>query len=372
MTLREKLWQVSWSFVLLVAAVCGLGFVTLYSAANGHIDPWAARQMMRFVVGLGIMLAVSMVDIRTWMRWSYVLYGIALLLLVAVDLRGSVGMGAQRWIDLGFIQLQPSEIMKITLILALARYFHGASYQDVGRPLYLVPPMIMVFAPVGLVLKQPDLGTAMILTLAGAGIFFLVGVRLWKFAVLLAGAAAIVPVAWKFMREYQRQRIVTFLNPENDPLGAGYHILQSKIALGSGGMFGKGFMLGTQSHLNFLPEKQTDFIFTMLAEEWGLIGGAVLVGLYTLLLVYGYAMSLRCRSQFGRLVGLGLTTTFFLYVFINIAMVMGLVPVVGVPLPLISYGGTAMLTLLFGFGLIMSVHIHRDVHIGRRGAYDDI
>jgi len=230
----------------------------------------------------------------------------------------------------------------------------------------------MVFAPVAFVLKQPDLGTAMMLTLASGAMFFLAGVRLWKFGLLLAAGGAAVPVAWQFMREYQRQRITTFLNPENDPLGAGYHILQSQIALGSGGVFGKGFMLGTQSHLNFLPEKQTDFIFTMLAEEWGMVGGVVLVGLYTLILIYGYALSLRSRNQFGRLLGLGLTTTFFLYVFINVAMVMGLVPVVGVPLPLISYGGTAMLTLLFGFGLILSVYIHRDVIIGRRGASDDV
>ena len=372
MTLREKLWHVSWSFVLLVVVVCSMGFLTLYSAANGNLEPWAVRQMMRFLVGLTVMLAVAMVDIRVWMRWAYTLYVVALVLLMAVEIRGSVGMGAQRWIDLGFIQLQPSEIMKITLVLALARYFHGASYQDVGRPMFLLPPLVMVFAPVGFVLKQPDLGTAMMLTLGSGAMFFLAGVRMWKFAVIIASGVGAVPVAWQFMREYQRQRIITFLNPENDPLGAGYHILQSKIALGSGGMFGKGFMLGTQSHLNFLPEKQTDFIFTMLAEEWGMVGGVLLLGLYTLILVYGYAMSLRSRNQFGRLVGLGLTTTFFLYVFINIAMVMGLVPVVGVPLPLISYGGTAMLTLLFGFGLILSVHIHRDIHIGRRGAADDV
>ncbi|WP_241911680.1 rod shape-determining protein RodA [Telmatospirillum siberiense] len=372
MSLREKLWHVSWSFVLLVTVICSVGFLTLYSAANGNVDPWASRQIVRFLVGLVVMLAVAMVDIRFWMRWAYVLYAVALVLLIAVEIRGSVGMGAQRWIDLGFIQLQPSEIMKITLVLALARYFHGASYQDVGRPVFLIPPLMMVFLPVGLVLKQPDLGTAMMLTLASGAMFFLAGVRVWKFALIISAGLAAIPVAWKFMREYQRQRIITFLNPENDPLGAGYHILQSKIALGSGGLFGKGFMLGTQSHLNFLPEKQTDFIFTMLAEEWGMVGGVVLVALYTLILVYGYAMSLRARSQFARLVGLGLTTTFFLYVFINIAMVMGLVPVVGVPLPLISYGGTAMLTLLFGFGLILSVYIHRDIHIGRRGASDDI
>ena len=372
MSLREKLWHVSWSFVLLIAIVCSIGFMTLYSAANGNIQPWAARQMMHFCAGMTVMLAVAIVDIRSWMRWSYVLYGIALVLLVAVQIKGSVLKGGQRWIDLGFIQLQPSEIMKITLVLALARYFHGASYQEVGRPLFLLPPIFMVLVPVALVFKQPDLGTAMMLAFSAAAMLFLAGVRIWKFALVFAAAGGAAPIAWKFMRDYQKNRILTFLNPENDPLGTGYHILQSKIALGSGGVFGKGFMQGTQSHLNFLPEKQTDFIFTMLAEEWGMVGGIVLVGLYTLILIYGYALSMKSRNHFGRLVGLGLTTTFFLYVFINIAMVMGLVPVVGVPLPLISYGGTAMLTLLFGFGLIMSVYIHRDVHIGRRGASDDV
>jgi rod shape determining protein RodA len=372
MTLREKLWHVSWSFVALITIVCSIGFMTLYSAANGKMNPWASHQMLHFAAGMTVMLTVAVVDIRSWMRWSYVLYAIALVLLIAVQIKGSVLKGGQRWIDLGFIQLQPSEIMKITLVLALARYFHGASYQEVGRPWFLLPPVFMVLVPVWLVFKQPDLGTAMMLAFASAGLLFLAGVRIWKFAIVFAVVGAAAPVAWKFMRDYQKNRILTFLNPESDPLGTGYHILQSKIALGSGGVFGKGFLQGTQSHLDFLPEKQTDFIFTMLAEEWGLVGGIVLLGLYTLILVYGYALSMKSRNHFGRLVGLGLTTTFFFYVFINIAMVMGLVPVVGVPLPLISYGGTAMLTLLFGFGLIMSVYIHRDAHIGRRGASDDV
>ncbi|HEY1722871.1 MAG TPA: rod shape-determining protein RodA [Magnetospirillaceae bacterium] len=367
MRLGEKFWHVSWSFVLLIALVCGIGFLTLYSAANGSIEPWAIRQMFRFAVGVAVMLGVAMVDIRAWMRWSYVLYGVALVLLVGVQLHGSSSLGAQRWIDLGFIQLQPSEIMKITMVLALARYFHGSTPQDTGRPLFLIIPLLLVLLPAGLVLKQPDMGTAMMLVLAGGALFFLAGVRTWMFAVVIALGGAAVPVVWKFMRDYQKQRILTFLDPESDPLGSGYHIMQSKIALGSGGLFGKGFMLGTQSHLNFLPEKQTDFIFTQMAEEWGMVGGVALLSLYTLIIIWGYALSLRCRTQFGRLMGLGLTTTFFLYVFINIAMVMGLVPVVGVPLPLISYGGTAMLTLLFGFGLILSAYIHRDVPIGRHG-----
>ncbi|MBF0305161.1 MAG: rod shape-determining protein RodA [Alphaproteobacteria bacterium] len=370
MLLREKLWHVSWSFILLLSMVAGIGFLMLVSAANGNADPWASRQMVRFAVGLGVMLVVALVDIRIWMRHAYALYVIAAILLVLVEVRGTIGMGAQRWIDLGFIQLQPSEVMKISLVLALARYFHGANLQEVGRPVFLIVPLLMVLAPAVLVLKQPDLGTAMMLILSSGGIFWLAGVRLWKFALVFSASVAAIPVAWNFLREYQKQRVLTFLNPENDPLGSGYHIMQSKIALGSGGLFGKGFMLGTQSHLNFLPEKQTDFIFTMLAEELGMVGGLALLALYTLVLIYGFAIAFRSRSQFGRLVALGVTTTFFLYVFINIAMVMGLIPVVGVPLPLISYGGTAMLTLMFGFGLVMSVYVHRDVQIGRRGAWD--
>ena len=371
MSLRDKFWQINWTYILLISVVCALGFLTLYSAANGDINMWASSQMARFAAGLVVMVMVSLVDLRFWMRHAYTLYVVAALLLVAVDLHGKGAMGAQRWFQLGPVKLQPSEIMKIALVLALARYFHGASLQEVGRPLFLVPPMIMVFAPAILVLKQPDLGTAMMLVMSSAVMFFLAGVRLWKFALVLAGGLGAIPVAWQFLREYQRQRVITFLNPENDPLGSGYHIMQSKIALGSGGLFGKGYMMGTQSRLNFLPEKQTDFIFTMFAEEWGMMGGLVLLGLYALLLAFGYAIAIRCRSQFGRLVAHGITTTFFLYVFINIAMVMGLVPVVGVPLPLISYGGTAMLSLLFGWGLVMSAYIHRDVPTSRRGMGED-
>jgi rod shape determining protein RodA len=371
MTWREKVWQINWSLLALIAAVAGIGLLTLYSAAQGNMQPWAAKQALRFILGIAILLTVALVDIRLWMRHAYSLYVLAMVLLVAVQVRGTIGMGAQRWIDLGFIQIQPSEIMKIALVLSLARYFHGATLQEVGRPLVLIPPLLMVLAPVGLVMKQPDLGTAMMLLMSSGAIFFMAGVRMWKFITLIGGGLAVVPVAWNFLHDYQRKRLVIFLNPDEDPLGAGYHITQSKIALGSGGVFGKGFLHGTQSRLDFLPEKQTDFIFTMFAEEWGMMGGLVLLTLYVLLVAYGYAIALRCRSHFGRLVALGITTTFFLYFFINTAMVMGLVPVVGVPLPLISYGGTAMLSLLFGFGLLMSAYIHRDVPIGRRGAHED-
>ncbi len=372
MTVVQKIGQISWVLVTLICLVAGIGFAMLFSAADGSFEPWAQRQMIRFCIGLWALFTIALVDIRLWLRWAYVIYAVSVVLLVGVDVMGTIGMGAQRWIDLGVFQLQPSELTKISLVLALARYFHGLTVEDVRRPTVLLPPLAMVALPVALVLKQPDLGTA-VLMLAGAGaIFFLAGVRLWKFALVIAAAAGAVPLAWNFLRDYQKERILTFLDPESDPLGAGYHILQSKIALGSGGTFGKGFMQGTQSHLSFLPERQTDFIFTMLAEEFGMVGGLAMLGLYTLLLGYGMAIALRCRNHFGRLLAMGVTTTLFLYVVINVAMVTGLIPVVGVPLPLISYGGTAMLTLLFGFGLLLGVYVHRDMVIGRRGAEEEI
>ncbi len=367
LSLAEKVWNINWGLVLLLSLLASVGFAMLYSAANGHWDPWAGKQIIRYVVAVVLMLGVAMVDIRTWFRAAYVIYAIAFLLLIAVEVRGAIGMGAQRWIDLGVIQLQPSELMKIAVVLALARYFHGVAVEDIGRPMLLILPAIGVLLPAGLVLKQPDLGTAMMLVIGGGMIFFLAGVRAWQFGVVIAGAAAVMPFAWHHLRDYQKNRLLTFLDPENDPLGAGYHSLQSKIAIGSGGTFGKGFLEGTQSHLSFLPEKQTDFIFTMLAEEWGLVGGVALLGLYTLVFIYGYAIGFRSRSHFGRMLALGITVNFFLYVFINTAMVMGLIPVVGVPLPLVSYGGTSMLTVMFGFGLLMSVYIHRDARIGRFG-----
>jgi rod shape determining protein RodA len=371
LTLGQKLLSLNWMFVLLLTATASVGFAMLYSAANGNFDPWASRQMVRFGVGMAALFVIALIDIRIWFRLAYVLYAVALALLILVEVKGSIGMGAQRWISLGFFQLQPSEVMKVSLVLALARYFHGASPEDVGRIPFLLIPLLMVAAAAGLVLKQPDLGTALMLIMGSGAIFFLAGVRMWKFGLVTLAGLAAIPIGWQFLHSYQKKRVLTFLNPENDPLGAGYHITQSKIAFGSGGVFGKGFLLGSQSHLNFLPEKQTDFIFTMLAEEQGLVGGLALLGLYVLILIYGYVIALQCRSQFGRLVGLGVTTTFFLYVFINIAMVMGVIPVVGVPLPLVSYGGTAMLTLLFGFGLLLSVSIHREAPMGRRGTEDE-
>jgi rod shape determining protein RodA len=365
--LFEKIRSVNWGLVLLLTLISSIGFAVLYSAANGSFDPWALKSIIRYGVALVALLVVAVIDIRIWYRAAYPIYIASALLLVAVDFKGKTGLGAQRWLELGPVSLQPSELMKIGLVMVLARYFSTRSYEEIGRPLQLIYPLGLVLVPAALVMKQPDLGTAMMLVLCSGGMFFLAGVRIWKFLLVIAGGVGMVPIAWGFLREYQKNRIYTFLNPENDSLGAGYHIMQSKIALGSGGMWGKGFMLGTQSHLNFLPEKQTDFIFTMFAEEFGMAGGIVLLSLYALVFAYGFAIGLRCRNQFGRLLALGVTVNVFLYVFINTAMVMGLIPVVGVPLPLISYGGTAMLTVMFGFGLMISAYIHRDIRINRHG-----
>ena len=367
MTPGQRFWQLNWILILLICALASIGFAMLYSAGNGSYTPWAERQMVRFAVGMGLMLAIALTDIRFWLRYAYAFYAIALILLIAVEFAGTVGMGAQRWIDLKFLQLQPSELMKIALVLSLARYFHRLSLDDVTRPTRLLFPILLVAAPTALVLRQPDLGTSLLLLIGSAAIFFLAGVRIWKFILIGLIGLASIPVGWSMLHNYQKNRIMTFLSPESDPLGSGYHILQSKIALGSGGVFGKGFLQGTQSHLRFLPEMQTDFIFTMYAEEFGLVGGLFLIALYAAIMIYGFAIAMRSRSHFGRLVAMGVITTFFLYLFMNIAMVMGLIPVVGVPLPLISYGGTAMMTVLIGFGLLMNVYIHRDMQISRYG-----
>jgi len=329
-------------------------------------------QMARFGVGLALLVAVALIDIRLVMRYAYAFYAAIMVLLVIVDVKGVIGGGAQRWIDLGVINLQPSEMMKAGIVLALARYFQGISLDDMGNPLVLLPPMLLLLAPFALVLIQPDLGTAGVIVMGAVVMFFLAGVRLWKFITIGVAGLAAIPIAWSYMREYQQNRVLTFLNPERDPLGSGYHILQSKIALGSGGLFGKGFMQGTQSHLNFLPERQTDFIFTMLAEELGLVGALTLLALYVIVMIYGFAIAFRARHQFGRLVAAGITSTLFFYFFINMAMVMGLIPVVGVPLPLISYGGTALLNLMFCAGLLMNVWVHRDVQMAARGGFTDL
>ena len=363
--LLDKVFSLNWGLIFLILCVAGVGFLALYSAANGAFSPWASKQMMRFGVGLGVALVIALIDIRFWYRMTWPIYAVGLGLLLIVEIKGHVGMGAQRWINLGFMQLQPSEFMKLAVVLALARYFHAATLEDMRRLPFLILPSLIILAPVGLVLMQPDLGTALMIVMAGGAMMFIAGASLWLFGAVFALGAASLPVAWHFIHDYQKQRVLTFLDPESDPLGSGYHITQSKIALGSGGLEGKGFLQGTQSHLNFLPEKQTDFIFTLWAEEWGFIGGAFLLFLFFIMFMYGIWIALRVRHNFGRYVALGLMINFSLYVFINIAMVMGLIPVVGAPLPLISYGGTSMLAALTGFGLMMSAYVHREGRINR-------
>jgi len=371
MTATEKLWQMSWSLIFWLCCIFAVGLAMLYLAANGSMQPWAGPQLIRFLIGLGMLAAIAITDIRLILRYAYAFYVIVLILLIVVEVKGFVGGGAQRWVDLGFINLQPSELMKPAIVIALARYFHGVNMDEIGQPTMLLFPLALIGIPTALIMIQPDLGTALLVVMGATVMLFMAGVRIWKFLVMGGLGLAAIPVAWNMLHDYQQNRILTFLDPESDPLGTGYHILQSKIALGSGGLFGKGFMAGTQSHLNFLPERQTDFIFTMLAEEFGMVGGLLLLGLYVILLIYGYAIAFRCRHQFGRLVAMGITTGFFLYFFINIAMVMGLVPVVGVTLPFISYGGTSLLTLMLSTGLLMNIYVHRDVHMGVRGGFGD-
>lgn len=363
--LWARLHHVNWGLVLVIFAITGIGVACLYSAAGGDFSRWASKHVIRFGLGLFVLFVVALIDIRWWYKLTWPIYIGGLALLIVVEAMGHVGMGAQRWIDLGFMKLQPSELMKIAEVMALARYFHTSTLEDMRSIKYLIIPVMIVFAPVGLVLLQPDLGTSLMIIGAGGAMFFMAGAPIWMFMTIFGLIAVSIPIAWQFLHSYQKQRVLTFLDPESDPLGAGYHITQSKIALGSGGIQGKGFMEGTQSHLNFLPEKQTDFIFTLWAEEWGLAGGLLLLGLMGIVFLYGILIAMKCRHNYGRYLALGLSVNFSLYVFINISMVMGLIPVVGAPLPLISYGGTAMLAAMIGFGLMISCNIFRDSKVRR-------
>ena len=365
LSFTQKLAKLNWWLIILVCLLVMVGVASLYSAAGGSFDPWASRQLTRFCVGVIGMIIIALIDIKWWYRLTWPIYFIGLMLLVFVEIKGHVGMGAQRWINLGFMQLQPSELMKIAVIMALARHFHGASPEQARRLSFLIVPALVIAVPVALVLLQPDLGTSLMIVMVGAAMVFIAGAPIWLFVSAIVLAAISVPIVWQFLHDYQKARVMTFLNPESDPLGAGYHITQSKIAIGSGGVEGKGFLQGTQSHLNFLPEKQTDFIFTLWVEEWGLLGGMFLLFLFLFVFVTGLRTSMRCRNNFGRYLSLGVSINFSLYVFINIAMVMGLIPVVGAPLPLVSYGGTSMMAALIGFGLMMSCGIYRHSKVTR-------
>jgi len=362
----RKVLYLNWPLALLLVAVASIGFLMLYSVAGGNIERWAEPQMKRFGAGFFAMIVVAMVPIWFWRNVSAVAYTISLILLLAVELFGEVGMGAQRWINLGFMRLQPSELMKITLVMLLAAYYDWLPLKKISHPLWVAIPVGLIMLPTALVLNQPDLGTSILLLAGGGAVMFMAGVH-WAYfaAVIAAGVSLITAVfqsrgtAWQLLKDYQYRRIDTFLDPAADPLDAGYHITQSKIALGSGGWTGRGFMQGTQSRLNFLPEKHTDFIFTTLSEEFGFVGAAALLMLYALIIIFCIISAMNNANRYGALLTLGVATTFFLFFSVKMAKVMGLIPVVGVPLPLVSYGGSAMLVLMVAFGLVQSAHVHK-------------
>jgi rod shape determining protein RodA len=362
----KKLLHLHWPLILILTAIASIGFLMLYSVAGGSFTPWSEAQMQRFGIGIAAMMIVAMTPIWFWRNMSVLAFLFSLALLVFVEFFGTTGMGAQRWIDLGFMRLQPSEVAKIALVMLLAAYYDWLPVTKTSRPLWVIVPVLIILVPTAMVLRQPDLGTALLLMIAGGTVMFAAGVHWAYFAsVIAAGAGTIVAVfesrgtSWQLLENYQYRRIDTFLNPASDPLGAGYHITQSKIALGSGGWTGRGFMQGTQTRLNFLPEKHTDFIFTTLAEEFGFLGASSLLMLYILVIVFCLFAALRMTDRFSSLLVIGISMTFFLFFAVNMSMVMGLAPVVGVPLPLVSYGGSAMLVLLAAFGLVQSAHVHR-------------
>lgn len=355
-----KLSEIDWLFALALCLIAGAGALMMFSIAGSSWEPWAAKHLIRFGLCFALMIGLAMIDLRIWSALAYPIYGAGLLLLVAVEVVGDVRMGAQRWLAIGPFSFQPSEIMKLGIVLALARFYHGISADSARLSWWLLVPAAMIAAPVLLVMHQPDLGTAMLIAMTGGAIVVLAGLS-WR--IIAAGLAAfllsIPPIVMFVLHDYQRKRVLTFLDPESDPSGSGYHILQSKIALGSGGFFGKGYGLGSQSQLNFLPEKQTDFIFATLAEEFGFLGCFSILFLYAVVIFMALRTSALAHSHFGRLSAAGTTATFALYVLINGGMVMGLAPVVGVPMPLLSYGGTVMLTVMIGFGLVQAVRVHR-------------
>ena len=361
-----KVLYVNWSLYLLVCACATIGWLMLYSISGGDMQQWAAPQMKRFAAGMVLSLGICFTPIWFWRSMSAAAYIVTFALLLLVHFFGDVGMGAQRWIDLGFIRIQPSEFMKVSLIMMLATYYDWLEDRKASRPIWVIVPVLLIIVPAVLVLMEPNLGTTLMLVVAGASVMFAAGVSLWYFAAVLgligAGIAGIFLLRgtpWQLIHDYQYKRIDTFLDPSADPLGAGYNILQAKIALGSGGLTGKGFMQGTQSRLNFLPEKHTDFIFTTLGEEFGFIGEISLLTLYAAILIFLFWAAMQNKDRFSSLLLIGIATNFFLYLAVNLAMVMGMAPVVGVPLPFLSYGGSATLVLLLAFGLAQSAIVHR-------------
>ena len=360
--LAVKLTQIDWRLTVLLCLVAGIGGAMLYSVAKGSWEPWAANHLIRFGALLAVMLALSMIHLKWWFRIAYPLYGALLLMLLLIEVPGLgyTAGGATSWLNLGFTRFQPSGLMKLGLILALAKWYHGASAREATFHWKLIIPAAMIGLPFLLVAKQPDLGSAMLIGLSGAVVMFIGGLS-WRIIAAggLAAALTIPPFVMFGMHDYQRNRVLTFLSPENDPSGTGYNIIQSKIALGSGGLLGKGYGLGSQSQLEFLPEKHTDFIFAAVSEEFGFVGSFTVIATYIAIILIALRISSLSHSHFGRMAAAGMTATFSLYVLINGAMVMGLAPVVGVPMPLLSYGGTSMMTVMIGFGLVMATRVHR-------------
>lgn len=332
----------------------------LFSAGGGSFYPWLIRQLVFFCIFFPLMLIIAITDIRIWFRFAYFFYTVALVLIIVVDIMGHSAMGATRWFRVGSLTIQPSEIMKVCLVLALARYFYSIDAKNIGKMRFVIPPLLMIALPSFFVFHQPDLGTATIILAVGISVLFLAGVKIWKFATVGAAILAAIPFVWNFvLYDYQKQRIFTFLNPNEDPLGSGYNIIQSKIAIGSGGLFGKGYLNGTQGQLNFLPEKQTDFIFTMLSEELGFAGSVFTIIICGAIIAMCLQIAMRIRHQFGRLIAAGVANIFFIHMFINMGMVMGILPVVGAPLPFVSYGGTIMASMMIGFGLVLNADLYK-------------
>lgn len=356
----DHLRDLHWPIIILICSLCLIGTAILYSAARGDMDPWASRHLTRFLFMLPVMLLIAVIDVQFWVRTSYWIYAGGVLMLIIVELVGAFGKGAQRWVSIGGTNFQPSEFMKVALVLALARYYHFVHANEVNRPLVLAVPLMLIVIPAVLILHQPNLGTATIVCLTGVSVMFLSGLG-WRYIIVAgAGVLSAIPVIWSLMHDYQKRRVYTFLEPESDPLGAGYNIMQSKIAIGSGGFLGKGFLQGSQSQLSFLPEKQTDFIFTMFTEEFGMLGGLFVLFLFSMLMLMGFRVALYSHSQFARLVAGGVSTVLFIHVFINIAMVMGLIPVVGVPLPFLSYGGSGLMAMMLGYGFVLNAYVYRN------------
>jgi rod shape determining protein RodA len=359
--------SINWRILFLVGALGGFGLVVLYSAAGGSLSPWASSQGIKLIAFMGVALVLSRIPENLWKASAFPAYAIILVMLIVVELAGAVRGGSQRWLDLGFIRLQPSELMKLAIVLAVARFYDLLPSGEIRSFNALWPALGMISLPFALVLIQPDLGTATMIAAGGIVVVFLAGVPMRLFVGAGAAFAALLPIVYAMMHDYQRKRVMIFLDPESDPLGAGYHITQSKIAIGSGGIFGKGYLNGTQSHLDYLPEGHTDFVFATMAEEWGLIGGVAIILGFMLLIRWGMRISARAPSRFGRLAAAGLISTIFFYVAINLMMVMGLAPVVGIPLPLVSHGGTAMLTVMLCVGVLMSIERDGKKHKGGFG-----